>query len=109
MTITLNVQACYIEHEQAFDRVNQENVINSLGEIGMDGTELKLIRTLYQIRQWVSSKIQIKTGVRQGCVQSPALFNLYTGKIFRNIDDVKGLNIEITNIKNLRERKVAYF
>ena len=44
----------------------------------------------------------LKKGVRQGCVLSPNLFNLYTEKIFREVEDMKGANIGGVNINNLR-------
>ena len=50
----------------------------------------------------MTSEIKIKKGVRQGCVLSPNLFNLYTEKIFRQVEDMKGVNIGGVNINNLR-------
>ena len=40
--------------------------------------------------------------MRQGCVLSPSLFNLYTEKIFREIEDMEGVNVGGHNINNLR-------
>ena len=50
----------------------------------------------------ITEEFQIKKGVRQGCVLSPSLFNLYTEKIFREIEDMKGMNVGGYNINNLR-------
>ena len=50
----------------------------------------------------MTSEFKIKKGVRQGCVLSPNLFNLYTEKIFREVEDMKGVNIGGVNINNLR-------
>ena len=36
----------------------------------------------------MTSEFKTKKGVRQGCVLSPNLFNLYTEKIFREAEDM---------------------
>ena len=41
----------------------------------------------------MTSEFKIKKRVRQGCVLSPNLFNLYTEKVFREVEDMKGVNI----------------
>ena len=50
----------------------------------------------------ITEEFQVKKGVRQGCVLSPSLFNLYTEKIFREIEDMEGVNAGGHNINNLR-------
>ncbi|KAG1659484.1 Leucine-rich repeat-containing G-protein coupled receptor 5 [Nymphon striatum] len=50
----------------------------------------------------VTSEFNIKKGVRQGCILSPSLFNLYTEKIFREVDDMQGIVVGGVNINNLR-------
>ena len=50
----------------------------------------------------LSSEFSIKRGVRQSCALSPNLFNLYTGKIFKEVIDRNGINIGGVNINNLR-------
>ena len=104
-----DIYACFIDYEKAFDRVNHEEMIKCLIDIGVDGKDIKLITNLYwsqkayiQLEDELSGEIPIKRGVRQGCVLSPCLFNLYTEMIFRHVVDLKGVTIGGININNLR-------
>ena len=84
-------------------------MIECLSEIGIDDKDLQIISKLYweqsacvRTESGMTSEFKIKKGVRQGCVLSPNLFNLYTEKIFREVEDMKGVNIGGVNINNLR-------
>ena len=48
-----------------------------------------------------SEEITIRRGVRQGCILSPCLFNIYTEYLIR-LDDGEGININGQNITNIR-------
>ena len=50
----------------------------------------------------ITEEFQIKKAARQGCVLSASVFNLYTEKIFREIEDMEGVNVGGHNINNLR-------
>ena len=59
------------------------------------------VRTGHGTTDW----FQIGTGVRQGCILSPCLFNLYAEYIMRNtgLDEAQaGIKISGRNINNLR-------
>ena len=61
----------------------------------------KQVRTGYGTTDW----FQIGKGVRQGCILSPCLFNLYAKYITRNsgLDEAQaGIKIAGRNINNLR-------
>ena len=100
---------CFIDYTNDFDQVQHFKMIECLSEIGMDDKDLQIITKLYweqsasvRTESRMTSEFKIKKGVRQGCVLSPNLFNLYTERIFREVEDMKGVNIGGVNINNLR-------
>ena len=85
-----------------------KRLFKCLDDIEINGKDLKLIIHLFwtqrasiQLEKSLSDKTRIKRGVRQGCVLSPCLFNLYTETVFRHVEDSKGVTIEGTQINNL--------
>ena len=77
--------------------------------IDMISKDKRLIGNLYweqqatvRIDNSISSFLPIQRGVRQGCILSPKLFNLYTEKIFRESNEIKGCVIGGHNVNNPR-------
>ena len=75
----------------------------------MNDKDLKIIIKMYweqtavvRTKTGVSSGFKIKKGVRQGCALSPNPYDLYTEKIFREIEGMPGVVIGGVNINNLR-------
>ena len=80
-----DVYICFIDYTKAFDRVKHEKLIECLSEIGIDERDLQIITKLYweqtaavRTEHGATAEFKIRKGVRQGCVLSPSLFNLYT-------------------------------
>ena len=104
-----DVYVCFIDYTKAFNTVKHFKMIECLSEIGIHDRDLQIISKLYReqsasvrTESGMTSEFKIKKGVRQGCVLSPNLFNLYTEKIFREVEDMKGVNIGGVSINNLR-------
>ena len=109
LEIQQDVYICFIDYTKAFDRVKHSKMIECLREIGMDYKDLQIITKMYweqtavvRTENGLTEEFKIKKGVRQGCVLSSSLFNLYTEKIFREIEDMKGLIVGGSNINNNR-------
>ena len=80
-----DIYACFIDYSKAFDTVNHEKLIECLKTTDIDQSDIALIANLFwerdtkiRIGNDMSESVKIKRGVRQGCVLSPSLFNLYT-------------------------------
>ncbi|CAF1377520.1 unnamed protein product [Adineta ricciae] len=100
---------CFLDYTKAFDKVKHDNLLEILDQVDIDGKDLQLIRNLYwnqkaamKINGDTSEYTNIKRGVRQGCVLSPDLFNIYSEMILRNLEDVEGMKIGGYNFNNLR-------
>ena len=75
----------------------------------IDAKDLKLIRNLYwqqtasiQTEDGQSKTFPIERGVRQGCVLSPSIFNVYTEEIFKEFEELPGIKLLGEYINNLR-------
>ena len=104
-----DIYLCFLDYTKAFDRVKHANLFEILQNLDIDGKDLRLIRNLYwdqkatvRVNNEHSEYINIKRGVRQGCVLSPDLFNIYSEMILRNIEDFEGVNVGGYNCNNIR-------
>ena len=97
---------------KAFDCVDHNKLWKILKEMRILDHLICLLRNLYAGQEATvrtghgkTDWLQIGKGVRQGCILSPCLFNLYAEYIMRNtgLDETQaGTKIAGRNIKNLR-------
>ena len=95
-----------------FDCVDHSKLWTILKEIGIPEHLTCLLRNMYEGQEatvrtahGTTNWFQIGKGVRQGCILSPCLFNLYSEYIMRNavLDEAQaGIKIARRNINNLR-------
>lgn len=85
-----DVYVCFIDYSKAFDKVKHNKMITVLQDSGIDGKDLRIIKNLYwnqsahiKINNEKTEEVKILRGVRQGCILSPLIFNLYSEAIFQ--------------------------
>ena len=87
-----DIYFCFIDYAKAFDCVDQNKLWKILKEMGIPDHLTCLLRNLYAGQETTvrtghgrpTDWFQIGKGVRQGCILSPCLFNLYAEYIMRN-------------------------
>ena len=85
-----NFYFCFIDYAKAFDCVAHNKLWKILKEMGIPDNLTCLLRNLYagqeaSVRTGHGTDwFQIGKGIRQGCISSPCLFNLYAEYIMRN-------------------------
>nr|CAH7733485.1 unnamed protein product [Callosobruchus chinensis] len=97
---------CFIDYEKGFDNVRHEVLATYLQEPGLDDKDVRLIANLYwhqaaQIRLQNSAtteEFEIRKGVRQGCILSPMLFNLYVEGVSAEIVSERPMGITANGI-----------
>ena len=103
---------CFTDYVKAFDCVDHKKLWKSYQEMGIPDHLTCLLRNLYagqeatvRTKHGTTDWFQIGTGVRQGCILSPRLFNFYAEYIMRNtgLDEAQAaIKIARRNINNLR-------
>ena len=98
--IYIYIYICFIDCQKVFDRVYHQKIMEFLHYTEMDKKDLRIIQNLYweqkavvRLQNGNSDAFNIERGVRQGCVLSPKLFNLYADAIFRVLEELPGLSI----------------
>ncbi|GFS25009.1 retrovirus-related Pol polyprotein LINE-1 [Elysia marginata] len=85
---------CFMDYSKAFGKVRHEELFHILDSLDIDGKDLRILKTLYwkqtatvRVGGEHSEETPITRGVRQGCILSPDLFNLYSEMILRELDN----------------------
>ena len=107
-----NIYFCFIDYAKAFDCVDHHKWGEILKVMGIPDHLTCLLRTLYAGQEvtvrtghGTTDWFQIGKGVRQGCILSPYLFNLYAEYNMRNagLEEAQtGIKIAGRNINNLK-------
>ena len=107
-----NIYLSFIDYAKAFDCVDHNKLWKILEEMGISDHLTCLLRNLHEGQEatvrtahGTTDWFQVGKGVRQGCILSPCLFNLYAEYIMRNagLEEAQaGIKIAGRKINNLR-------
>ena len=107
-----NIYFCFIDYAKTFDCVDHNTLWEILKEMGIPDHLTFLLRNLYGGQEatvrnghGTTDWFQIGKGVRQGCLLSPCLFNLYAEYIMRNAgleEAQSGIKMARRNINHFR-------
>ena len=107
-----NIYFCFIDYAKAFNCVDHNKLWTILKEMGIPDHLTYLLRILYagqeatvRTAHGTTDWFQIGKGVRQGCILSPCLLNLYAEYIMQNVrlDEAQaGIKTVERNINSLR-------
>ena len=106
-----NIFFCFIDYAKAFDCVDHKKLWKILKEMGIPEHLTCLLRNLYAGQEatvrtghGTTDWFQVGKGLRQGCILSLCLFNLYGEHFMRNagLEEAQaGIKIARRNINNL--------
>ena len=102
---------CFIDYSKAFDCVSHSQMWKTMIKMGFPGHIVNLISQLYEDQESAvrtsngdTEWFKIGRGLRQGCILSPSLFNIYSEDIMRDALDgfIGGIKFGGKCITNLR-------
>lgn len=88
--VNKKMYVAFVDLEKAYDKVNRSELWKVLNEYGVQGRLLSAVKSMYdgskacvRVNNVLSEWFEVKRGVRQGCVMSPWLFNIFMDKCVR--------------------------
>ena len=92
---------CFIDFSKAFDSVPRDILFQKLIKYGITGKFLEVIMNAYRedhtfvkIKNKLSPKIMTEIGVKQGCIMSPMLFNLFMSDLPNTLGNENGVHLD---------------
>ena len=91
------LSVAYMELEKAYDRIDRETMWRVLGMYGINGQLLKVVQSLYEkseacvrVCREEGEWHKVGVGLRQGCVMSPWLLNLFMDAAMKEVREKAG-------------------
>ena len=93
-TTTHPLHLLFLDWEKAFDKVNQDGLMEAMERMNVDPKLIRLTKQLYknptfqvELDGKTSDWFKQETGIRQGCPLSPYLFVLVMSVVFHGIKE----------------------
>ena len=94
--------AAFIDFKQAYDTINRDALWTKLSRYGLHGKILGAIKGIYssveccvRVNGLCSDWFDVKTGLKQGCIMSSFLFNMYINDLITSVNELrKGILID---------------
>ena len=105
----LSTFAVFIDFSKAYDRINRELLWHKLIKMGISGRFLASLQSLYKnvkctvlVNGLQTDWFDVNCGLKQGCILSPMLFNLFINDLTRHKNDVgSGISVGDTSLSIL--------
>ena len=100
--------SCFVDFSKAFDCIPRDLLFKKLIEKGITGKVFNLIKNIYmhekcqiKIGGMLSDPFDANQGVRQGCILSPILFNIFISDLPKILDEAENDPAKIGILKTL--------
>ena len=108
------ISSCFVDFAKTFDAIPHDTIprdilLKKLLSHNIEGKFFNIVRSIYindkacvKIRNKSTELFEINKGVRQGCVPSPLLFNIFLPDLAKNLDLTEGkVKLDNTEIASL--------
>ena len=92
--------SCFVDFKKAFDLVPRDLLLGKLLRLGINGNSFNIIRNIYtndkacvKVNGKCSNSFSVNIGVRQGCILSPLLFNIFLCDLAKSLSLIESPTI----------------
>ena len=94
--LKLETFAAFVDFSKAYDRVDRQLLWGKLSQLGLSGKMLSALKAIYhdvqcsvRLNGVYTEWFQVTGGLKQGCLLSPLLFNLYVNDLIGEINSLE--------------------
>lgn len=102
------IYSSFVDFEKAFDRIPRSTLFTKLSKCGITGNFFNVILSMYtnntamvKLGQKLTLPFSVNIGVRQGCVLSPTLFNIFLADFCEALSQKKMDLLKIDEVKEI--------